>query len=114
MKRAEECDHVLPLGVIARQLERTLNRLRPGVPVVNAVRAGHGRDLRQPCRQFHHVFVIEIGSRHVDQFARLFLNGGNHMGMAMSRRSYGDAGGKIKKLVAVDIGDNDAAPALRH
>ena len=114
VKRAEERDDVLTLGVIARQLQRALNRLRAGVAVVNLVRPRHGRNLRQPRRQIHHVLVIKIRARHVDQFARLLLNGGDHIGMAVAGRSHGNAGGKIKKLVAIDIGHHDAAAALGH
>jgi hypothetical protein len=61
-----------------------------------------------------HALVVKIGSRHVNEFGRLLLNGGDHMGMAMAGRSHGNAGGEIKKLVAVHIGNDDAAPALRH
>ena len=61
-----------------------------------------------------HALVIEIRARHVNQFAGLLLYGGDHMRMAMSRGSHGDAGREIEELVAVDIGHNDAAPALRH
>ena len=114
MKRPEERDDVLPLGVIARQLQRALNRFRARVAVINLVRAGHGRNLRQPLRQLHHVLVIEIRARHVDQLARLLLNGGDHMRMAVAGRSHGDARRKIKKLVAIDIRDHDAAAALSH
>ena len=114
VKRTEEGDHVLPLGMVARQLERALHRLRSRVAVVNAMRPRHGRNLRQPRRQFHHAFVIKIGPRHVDQFARLLLNRSHHVRMAMSGRSHGNARGKIKKLVAIHIGHNDAASALGH
>ena len=112
MKRAEECDRMLALGVIPRQLQRALNRLRSRISVVETVGPGHRRNLRQPLRQLHHALVVEIRSRHVDQFARLLLNGGDHIRMAMASRSHSNAGGKIKKLVAVHVSDDDAASAL--
>ena len=111
---AEECDHVLPLGVIAGQLERGFHRFGAGVAVVNLVRSRHGSDFRQPLRQRDHALVVEIRARHVDQFARLLLNRGHHIGMAMSGRGHGDAGGEIEEFVAVHIGDHDAAALLGH
>ena len=112
VERAEEGDHVLPLGVIARQLQRALDRFGAGVAVVNAMRPGHRRNLRQARGQRDHALVVKIRARHVDQFGRLLLNGGDHVGMAMAGRSHGDAGGKIEELVAVNVGNDDAASAL--
>ena len=111
---AEEGDHVLALGVIAGQLERGFNRFGAGVAVVNPVRPGHGSDFRHPLRQRDHALVVEIRARHVDQFARLLLNRSHHIGMAMSGRGHGDAGGEIEKFVAVHIGNHDAAALLGH
>ena len=111
VERSEECDHVLPLGVIARQLQRDFNRLRAGVAVVDLVRPRHGSDLRQPLGQRDHALVVKIRARHVDQFGRLLLNGGDHVGMAVSGRGDGDAGGEIEELVAVHVRDHDAAAA---
>ena len=45
MKRAEERDDVLPLGVIARQLQGALDGFGTRVAVVDLVRSRHGRDL---------------------------------------------------------------------
>ncbi len=112
MKCTVERDYILPLGVIARQLEGALNRFRAGIAVINSVRAGHGSNLGEPLRQGHHIFVIKVRARHVNQFGRLLLNGSNHVRMAVSGRNDGDAGGEIKKLVSVNIGDNDAASAV--
>ena len=114
VKRAEERNDVLALGVIAGQLEGALDRLRAGVAVVNFVGSGHGRDLRQALRQCDHVLVIKIRPRHVDQLGRLLLNGGDDVGMAMAGRGHGDAGGEIIELVAVDVSDDDAAATLGH
>src|SRR5579864_9726397 len=48
----------------------------------------------------------------MDQFRRLLLNGSDHMRMAMAGRGHGDTSRKIEELVAVDVGDDDAAAAL--
>src|SRR5579864_7863022 len=112
MEGAKKRDHLLPACVIARQLERALNRLRTRVPVVNAMRPRHRRNFRQPLGQRDQAFIIKIRARHVDQFARLLLNGSNHVGMAMAGGSDSDAGRKIEKLVAIHIGDEDSASLL--
>ena len=113
MEGAEKRYHVLPLGVIASQFKRALNRFRTRVAVVDFVGAGHGGNLRQTLRQGDHVLVIKIRARHVNQLGSLFLNGRDHMRMAMSGRSHSDAGGKIEELVSVHVGDNNSATLLR-
>ncbi len=114
MKRAEERDDVLAFGVIARQLERALDCLRARVAIVKLVRARHGSDLRQVLSERDQILVIKICARHVDQLARLLLNGGDHIGMAVPGRGHGDAGGEVIELVAVHVGDDDAAATLGH
>ena len=103
-----------PLGVISGQLEGALDGLSARVAVVDLVRAGHGRDLRQALGECDHALVIKICARHVNQLARLLLHGGDHVGMAVAGRGHGDAGGEVVELVAVDVGDDDAASALGH
>src|SRR5579872_6994858 len=114
VKCSVERDHVLPLGVIARKFEGALDGFSAGVAVVNFVRAGHGRDLRQALGQRHHVLVIEIGAGHVNQFRGLLLNGGDHIRVAMSGRGHGDSSGEIKKFIAINVGDHDAASLLSN
>ena len=63
---AEEGDDVLALGVVAGQLDCRFHGLCPRVAVVNPVRPGHGRDLREALGESHHALVVKIGSRHVD------------------------------------------------
>ena len=108
VERAVECDHVLPLGVIAGEFEGALDGLRSRVAVVDLVRPRHGRDLREALGEGHHVFVIEVGAGHVDQFGCLLLNGGDHLGMAMAGRGDGDAGREIEKFISVDVGDSNS------
>ena len=112
VESAKERDHLLPLGVIARQLQSALDSFGARVSVINLVRPRHRRDLRKPLGQRHHALVVKVGARHVDQFARLLLNGGNHFRMAMAGRGHGNAGGKIEELVAIHIFDHNAASAL--
>ena len=62
----------------------------------------------------HHVLVVEVGAGHVDQLTGLLLDGSDDMGMAVAGGGHGDAGGEIEELIAVDVGDDDAASALGH
>jgi hypothetical protein len=111
---SEEGDHVLPPGVVAGELQRALDGLRPGISIIEAMRSGHRRDGREAFGKRHHVFVIEIGAGDVDQFGGLFLDGGDYLRMAMSGRNHGNAGGKVQELVSVYIFHAQAAAALGH
>jgi hypothetical protein len=114
VKSAEEGDNVLPSGVIARDLQRALDRLRAGVAVIEPVRAGHGRDLRQPLGDVYQTFIVEVGAGHVDQLGCLVLDRLYHLGMAVAGRNHGDAGGEVQKFVAVHILDPHAPASLGH
>ena len=50
----------------------------------------------------------------MDQFAGLLLNGGDHIRMAVAGGSHGNAGGEIEELVAIHVGDDNAAALLGH
>ncbi len=112
MEAAVEGDDALAFGVVARQLHGGLDGFSTGVAVEDANGAGHGRDLLQTLGQGDHVFVIEVGARHVDQLGGLLLNGGHHLRMAVSGGGHGDAGGEVQKLVAIDVFDDHAASAF--
>src|SRR6185312_464601 len=114
MERSVEGDDVLALGVITRELQGALNRFRAGVAVIDFMRAGHGGDLRQPLGKGNHAFIIKIGTRHVDEFGGLLLDGGDDFGMTVPSGCDGDAGGEIEEVVTVHVGDNDAASAFRY
>ena len=114
MKAAKEGDHVLPAGMVPGQLQSALDGFRSGISVVKAVRSGHRRNGREPFGKCHHVLVIKIGARDVDQLGGLLLDGGHYFGMAMPGRNHGDAGGKVQKLVSVDIFNPYAAAAFGH
>jgi hypothetical protein len=47
MESAEEGDHVLPLAVIARQLQSALDGFRAGVSVIDLVRSRHGHNFER-------------------------------------------------------------------
>jgi len=56
MESAEEGDHVLPLAVIARQLQSALDGFRAGVSVID-LSVRHGHNLREALGQRHHALV---------------------------------------------------------
>src|SRR6266702_3987087 len=112
VKAAEEADDVLASSVIARQLQRAFNRLRAGVAVVDAMRAGHGRDCRETFGKRRHLLVIKIGAGHVDEPGALVLNCPDDLGMTVAGGGDGDAGGEVEILVAIDIFDPGTQPAL--
>src|SRR5579863_541700 len=112
MERAEKCNHVLPLGVIASEFESALDGFRARVAVVDFVWAGHRSDLREPLREGHHVLVIKIGAGHMNQFGCLFLNRRDHMGMAVTGRCNGDACREVEEFISIHVGDYDTASLL--
>ena len=114
MEAAEEADDVLAAGVVAGELHGALDGLGAGVAVVEAVRAGHGGDGGEALGQRGHVLVVEVGAGHVDEFGGLVLNGLDYFGMTVAGGVDGDAGGEVEELVAVDVGDADAAAGLGH
>src|SRR6185437_3311957 len=112
VKGSEEGDNVLPPGVVTGDLQGALNGLGPGVAVVKTMRAGHGRDSRQPLGKRHQRLIVEVRAGHVDQLGGLVLNGLHHFRMTMACRDDGDSGGKVQELVAVHVFHANAAPAL--
>ena len=106
---AEEADDVLAAGVVAGELHGALDGFGAGVAVVEPVRAGHGRDGGEALGEGGHVFVVEVGAGHVDQLGGLILDGLDDFGVAVAGGGDGDAGGEVEELVAVDVGDADAA-----
>ena len=107
-----EGDDVLALGVVASEFECGLDGFGAGVAVVDAVRAGHGRDLREAGGEFGELRVVEVGAGHVEQLGCLFLDGGDDLGMTVAGRGHGDSGGEVEELVAIHVLDDDAASAL--
>ncbi len=54
-------------------------------------------------RQLHHVFVVKIRPRHVDQLGRLLANRLHDFGMAVPRRDHRNSGVAVEKAIAVDV-----------
>ncbi len=113
VKGAEEADDVLPARVVSGKLHSALDRLGAGVAVVEPVRAGHGRNGAQPLCKLDHVLVVEVCPGHMQQLAGLLLDCLDHLGMTMARGVHGNAGGEVQELIAIDVGDAEAAAGLR-
>ena len=60
------------------------------------------------------MLVVEVGAGHVDEFGGLILDGFDDFGMTVAGGVDGDAGGEVEELVAVDVGDADAAAGFGH
>src|SRR6185437_8948853 len=103
MKSTEKSDNVLPPSVIPCDLHGAFDRLRAGIAEVKFVRTGHGRNVREAFRQLDHALVIEIRTRHMNQFRRLILDGLYHLRMTMAGRANSDARSEIEKFVAIDV-----------
>ena len=65
-------------------------------------------------RQFDQARVVEIRSRHVNEFSGLLLDGGDHFRMAVPRGHHGDSRGEIKERVSIDVFDDGAPAAPGH
>ncbi len=59
-------------------------------------------------------FVIEIGAGHVEEFGGLFLDRPDDARVGMAGCDYGDAGGEVEEVVAVDIFDDGSFSALHN
>ena len=113
MKAAQEADEARAAGDVARELERALDRLRAGLAEEAHRRLAHRRQPRQPFGQGDHPLMPVIAGD-VQELAGGLAHGADDLGMSMARGADGDAGGEIKKAVAVDVPDLDAAPMRHH
>ncbi len=98
--------------MVTRQLESAFNGLGTGVAVEEAMGSRHGSNRRKPFSQVRERLVVKVGTRNVNEFGGLLLNGGHHFGVTMAGGRDGDAGRKVKEFVAVDILDANAAAAF--
>ena len=114
VKRSRKGDEFVAAGVIASQLHRGFGGFGSGVSEVHPMRPAARRDGGQLLRQLHHVLVIEIGARHVDQALGLLFDGLHHLGVAMAGGGDGDPGIEVEKSVPIDIFDHRAFPARGH
>ena len=106
---AVERDDFVAARVIARQFDGRLHRFGAGVAEVNALRLGAGRDGGKFLGQLGQTGVVKIGPRHVNQFRRLFLDGGDDLRVAVAGGDDSDAGAEIKKGIAVNVFHDGAA-----
>ena len=111
---AIERDELFAAGMIAGQLDGGLNRLGAGVAEVNLARDSAGGEGGKLLGEFHHVLVVEVGARHVDQAGGLALDGFDHAGMAVAGGDYGDAGAAVEKPIAVNVLDDGSFAAGDH
>ena len=108
VKGAQKGDHLLPLRVIAGQLDRRFHRLGPGIREEDLFGKCAGRDLRQLFRQLELGPIVKIGPRHVEQLRRLAVNGLDDARMAVARRTDRDARVEIEEAIAIDVLDHGA------
>ena len=114
VEAALEGDDPGPMGVVAGELDRALDRLRAGVGQEDACLLLEWRDRRQALHELQVARLEEIGGGDVDQPIRLLLDRLHHRRMRMAGRADGDAGGEVKEDVAVDIGHRHAGSRFRH
>src|SRR5688500_5433692 len=113
VKAAQKRDHAVALRDVARELDCRFNRFGAGVRKERSLVTAERRQLVERLGEAHLRLVIEIGSRHVQEFLRLIDDGGDDLGMRVAGGIDGNAGGAVEKAVAVDILD-DRAGAARH
>jgi hypothetical protein len=111
---AVECDHVLPAGGGAGELERALDRLGAGVGQEDPDRAGHWRGGGQRLRHLRIDRQVEVAGRVVQQRPGLAADGLDHAGMGVTGRADRDAGVEVEEQVAVDVFEDRAGAPAWH
>ena len=104
----------MPSGIISRQLERSFRGFGAGVAEVDAAWRVARRDRGELFGQIHHVLVVEVGARHVNQPRCLLLNGFHDAGMAVAGRHHGDSGIEIQKAIAIHVDDHAPLATVHH
>ena len=99
--------------VIARQLDRGLDRLCPRVREERPRAAADRRDLRERLAERDLRLVIVVGGD-VQESRGLVGDRADDVGMRMARRGHGNAGAEIQIDVAVDVFDDRALAARHH
>src|SRR5258707_8688819 len=77
-------------------------------------RPRHRYDLVELFRQVRHLPVVIVSAAHVNQLRDLILDGGHYFRMAVSSRTYGDAGVAVEEDISVDVFDPYTAAAFSH
>ncbi len=110
-----EPDQVLTAGRVPRELDRRLDRLRPGVGEERARLSA--RERRHGVEALADVGVdrqIEVRGGVVQQLGGLLLDRLDHGRMAVARRGDGDPGVQVQVDVPVDVFHDRTGPAARH
>ncbi len=102
VESAGETDEIRPPGVVASQLEGRFNRFGAGVGQKGDGRFFHRSDFIQLFGHFNHADMVKI-RRDVNELFRLFLNGFDYSGMAVTGGIDRDPGHKIQEFVPVHI-----------
>src|SRR5581483_8808729 len=111
---ALERDHRLPLRREAGELDRVLDRLRPGVEERRLDRPGDGREPREALGERDVELVGHDGEVGVAEALELLLRRGDDVGMRMADVQAADAAGEVDEGVPVDVGQRRAARGFRH
>jgi hypothetical protein len=103
VKAIEERNELFSTGGVHCQLKRRLDGFSSTIGKVRARRGGNWNYLVQLFCKLRHVAVIIIGTTHVNKLGRLFLDSFHDFGMAVSRRTDGDASIAIKEDISVNV-----------
>jgi hypothetical protein len=114
VEAALEGDDPRPMGVVAGQLDGTLDRLGAGVRDEHACRLGERRDPGKALHQLEVARLVEVGRGDVDEPIGLLLDGRDDLGMRVAGRADRDAGGEVEEAVAVDVGHHHARARFGH
>ena len=114
VEAALEGDHGRPLRVRARELDRVLDRLRPGVEERGA---GLAADRRKPAKALRQGDVDLVGDDRevgVAEALELLLRGGDDPRVRVADVEAADAAGEVEERVSVDVGEERPPPFLDH
>jgi hypothetical protein len=114
VKAAQKSHELGSPRVIPGELERGFDRFRPRVAEEHAPRPSPGRQSCQLLGQLHHVGVVEIGARHVDEPGRLLLDRFHYARMAVACGDHRDARVQIQKAIPVHVHYDGALATFRH
>ena len=101
-----------PAGGIARQLHGRFDGFGAGIGEKHPRVAADGRQRVQALGQLDLGWVIEVGSRHMQEFVGLVFDGFDHGRMAVAGIGDSDTGGEVDIAAAVDIPDFRTAAVI--
>lgn len=94
--------------MVSSQFEGCLDRFGAGVGKEDSLAARTGSQFGEPAGEFRLWSVVEVGTGHVDESRRLFLDCFDNSRMAMSCRANRDPGVKVQKAIPIDVLDDRA------